>query len=479
MAKAIMIQGTSSDSGKTFLVAALCRIFAQAGYKVAPFKAQNMASDSYVTEKGEEIARSVAVQAFCAGCEPDARMNPILLKPVSDMGSQVIVNGTYRATMKGGEYFTHKKELIHDIDEAYKSLSRENDIIVIEGAGSPAEINLKQDDIVNMGVAKLVKSPVLLVGDIDRGGVFAAMAGTIQLLDERERNHVKGVVINKFRGELGILQPGLTMLEDIIHKPVIGVLPYLDVHIEKEDSMSQQDTVRDDAVLTVGIIRLPRMVHYAEFDALTVLPEVTVQYVTRPHQLGECDLVIIPGSGDVAAGLEWMNSKGIVSALKGYASKGGAVLGIAAGLAMLGESITVSGGTEIRGLEMLPLKSSVGDAVTSRREQGNVLFGGLLLDEEREYSGLCCSDNISFIKTGDTTAANICGATHHFMLEDANLTADMLNSLLRSFGLAGSIKPVSLSEYRGAEYDKLAEQVKKHLDMEKIYEILEQGIVED
>ena len=237
MAKVIMVQGTMSSAGKSLLVTGLCRVFRQDGWRVAPFKSQNMSRNAHALPGGLEMSKAQVLQAEAAEIAPDARMNPILLKPVTDMGAEVIVNGQSRGHMRAMDYFKHKTSLIPDILQAYESLAAENDIIVIEGAGSPAEINLKQNDIVNMGLAKLVDAPVLLVGDIDCGGVFAQLVGTLVLLDEDERARVKGLIVNKFRGDIEILRPGLRMLEERSGKPVAGVLPYLDVNIEEEDSL--------------------------------------------------------------------------------------------------------------------------------------------------------------------------------------------------------------------------------------------------
>ena len=239
MAKVIMIQGTMSSAGKSFITAGLCRVFKQDGYSVAPFKSQNMSSYSYITDDGLEMSRAQVVQAEAAGVAPDVLMNPILLKPVADIGSQVIVNGKSHGQMRAADYFKYKKSLIPNIIRSFEMLSARHDIIVIEGAGSPAEINLKQDDIVNMGLAKMTDSPVLLVGDVDCGGVFAQIVGTLALLDDDERLRIKGTVINKFRGDIEILRPGLAMLEEKSGKPVIGVLPYLPVDIEEEDSLTR------------------------------------------------------------------------------------------------------------------------------------------------------------------------------------------------------------------------------------------------
>ena len=277
-AKCIMVQGTMSGAGKSLLCAALCRVFAQDGYRVAPFKSQNMALNSFVTRDGLEMGRAQVVQAQAAGIEPDVRMNPILLKPSSDVGSQVIVNGEVRGQMKAADYFRHKKQLIPDILTAYNSLAEDVDIIVIEGAGSPAEINLKADDIVNMGLAKLVDAPVLLAGDIDRGGVFAQLYGTVELLEPEERARIKGLIINKFRGDVEILRPGLTMLEEKTRLPVLGVVPYLNVDIEDEDSLSQRLDVKNVVKpLDVAIIRLPRLSNFTDFISLEQHPLLGVR----------------------------------------------------------------------------------------------------------------------------------------------------------------------------------------------------------
>lgn len=239
MAKVIMVQGTTSNAGKTLTVAALCRIFKQDGYKVVPFKSQNMSSNSFITKDGLEISIAQAIQAEAASIEPEARMNPILLKPTGDKGAQIVLNGKVFKDMSASQYYNYKKEMIPHIEKAYNSLAEEYDIIVIEGAGSPAEINLRENDIVNMGMAKLVDAPVIIVGDIDRGGVFASLAGTMLLLEEEEKARVKGFIINKFRGDVNLLLPGLKMLEEIAKVEVLGVVPYINVDIDNEDSLSE------------------------------------------------------------------------------------------------------------------------------------------------------------------------------------------------------------------------------------------------
>ena len=312
MAMNIMIQGTMSNAGKSLLAAGLCRVLKQDGYRVAPFKSQNMALNSFITKDGGEMGRAQVVQAEAAGIEPDTRMNPILLKPTTDVGSQVIVNGQVRGNMQAMEYFHRKRDYIPAVLEAYNSLNSEYDVIVIEGAGSPAEINLKQDDIVNMGLAKLVDAPVLLAGDIDRGGVFAQLYGTVALLEPDERTRIKGLLINKFRGDAAILKPGLTMLEEKTHLPVLGVVPYLRVDIEDEDSLSSRlESSTAVKPLDAAILRLPHISNFTDFMPLEQHPLLSVRYVQSPRQLGAPDVVILPGTKNTIDDLLWLRQCGL------------------------------------------------------------------------------------------------------------------------------------------------------------------------
>ena len=324
-AKRIMVQGTMSGAGKSLLCAALCRIFAQDGYRVAPFKSQNMALNSFVTRDGLEMGRAQVVQAQAAGVEPDVRMNPILLKPSSDTGSQVIVGGEVRGQMSAAAYFKMKRQLIPEILAAFDSLSEEADIVVIEGAGSPAEINLKADDIVNMGLAKLVDAPVLLAGDIDRGGVFAQLYGTVALLEPEERARIAGLVINKFRGDVDILRPGLAMLEEKTGLPVLGVVPYLHVEIEDEDSLSERLNARDVVKpLDVTVIRLPHISNFTDFIPLEQHELLGVRYVQRARELGAPDLVILPGTKNTMEDLLWLRQSGLEAAVRKLAQRANA-----------------------------------------------------------------------------------------------------------------------------------------------------------
>lgn len=316
MAKVIMVQGTMSNVGKSLLTAGLCRIFKQDGYRVAPFKSQNMALNSYITEEGLEMGRAQVMQAEAAGVAPSVAMNPILLKPTNDVGSQVIVNGEVIGNMKAREYFAYKKKLIPDIMKAFEKLSDEYDIIVIEGAGSPAEINLKADDIVNMGMAKLADAPVLLVGDIDRGGVFAQLIGTVMLLEEEERARIKGLIINKFRGDKTILDPGIGMLEERTGIPVVGVAPYLHIQVEDEDSLTERFSGSQEAgLIDIAVIRLPRIANFTDFNPFENMEGVSLRYVGNVSDLKNPDMIILPGTKSTMEDLRWLRQSGLEAAV--------------------------------------------------------------------------------------------------------------------------------------------------------------------
>ena len=375
MAKRIMIQGTMSNAGKSLLVAGLCRIFKQDGYRVAPFKSQNMALNSYITEEGLEMGRAQVMQAEAAGIKPQVCMNPILLKPTNDIGSQVIVNGEVLKNMKARDYFAYKKKLIPDILKAYQTLEQQADIIVVEGAGSPAEINLKENDIVNMGLAELLDAPVLLIGDIDRGGVFAQLIGTLVLLEEKERERIKGLIINKFRGDVSILDPGIQMLEEKGGIPVTGVVPYMHLVLEDEDSLSDRFTDHEEKAVDIAVIRFPRISNFTDFMVFESIEGVSVRYIDTPEKLHQPDMIILPGSKNTMGDLKWMRQNGLETAIKKHAKNQDAVIfGICGGYQMLGECIADPYGVEeggmLRGMELLPMVTEMEQEKTRTQVDG-------------------------------------------------------------------------------------------------------------
>ena len=363
MAKTIMIQGTMSNAGKSLLAAGLCRIFHQDGYRVAPFKSQNMALNSFITSEGLEMGRAQVMQAEAAGIEPSVLMNPILLKPTNDVGSQVIVNGEVLGTMSARDYFKYKKKLVPDIMKAFHKLAEENDIIVIEGAGSPAEINLKSEDIVNMGMAKMAKAPVLLAGDIDRGGVFAQLYGTVELLEEDERKMIKGLIINKFRGDKSILDPGVAMLEEKCKIPVVGVAPYMNIQLEDEDSLTERfDRHQEVGVIDMAVIRVPRISNFTDFNPFESIPGVSLRYVQHPSDLKQPDVIFLPGTKNTMDDLKWLRESGMEALILKAAASGTLIFGICGGYQMLGENLSdphgVEAGGTMRGIGLLPVARS-------------------------------------------------------------------------------------------------------------------------
>ena len=363
--KVLMVQGTASHVGKSVMVAALCHIFRQDGYRVAPFKAQNMSNNSYVTPDGREIGRAQVVQAEASGIEPRVEMNPILLKPESDNRSQVVVMGKPLESLPAQEYYSRREQLWTAVTESLDKLMAEYEVVVIEGAGSPAEVNLHDRDIVNMRVALYCQAPVMLVADIDRGGVFASIVGTLELLEHEERAIVKAVAINKFRGDLSLLTSGLDWLEKRTGVPVAGVIPYYrDIHIAEEDSVSLERRrimkSRTDYVIDVAVMGLPHISNFDEFDSIEREPGVRLRYVEAGDALGSPDLIIIPGTKSTMADLQWLQSMGFSDRIVELHRKGVPVIGICGGYQMLGQRISDPAGVEsdrqeITGLGLLPV----------------------------------------------------------------------------------------------------------------------------
>lgn len=501
MAKSIMIQGTMSNAGKSILVGGLCRVFAQDGYKTAPFKSQNMALNSFITRDGLEMGRAQVMQAEAAGIEPSVWMNPILLKPTNDTGSQVIVNGEVTKVMSAVEYYKSKKELVPCVLSAYHKLEEEYDVIVIEGAGSPAEINLKDEDIVNMGLAELVDAPVLLVGDIDRGGVFAQLVGTIMLLEEKERKRIKGTIINKFRGDKEILAPGLRMLEEKTGIPVRGVVPYFYLDIDDEDSLTERFDKKDTVGLVdIAVIRLPRISNFTDFMALECMEGVSIRYVSSPGEFGNPDAVLIPGSKNTIGDLFWMRQNGLEAKIIRHASDNKLVFGICGGYQMLGEEITDLEGVEqkgsVQGMCLLPTKTIFEQEKTRTRVCGTFCkIDGLLKDLEGvEIEGyeihmgtttfltgepiLTLTDDVKsgLQKPDGASQGSVYGCYVHGIFDRPEVAKGLIRALLRQKGLDDTdVLPVDLAVYKEQQYDKLADIIRESLDMEAIYEILEKG----
>lgn len=512
MAKAIMIQGTMSNAGKSLLAAGLCRVFKQDGYTVAPFKSQNMALNSYITEDGLEMGRAQVMQAEAAGIKPDVLMNPILLKPTNDTGSQVIVNGEVIGNMSAKEYYKRKLDFVPDIMKAYNTLAEQYDIIVIEGAGSPAEINLKKDDIVNMGMAKMAKAPVLLAGDIDRGGVFAQLLGTMICLEEDEKDYIKGFVINKFRGDKSILQPGLDMLYEKANVPIAGVLPYLHLDIDDEDSLTERfDRKSTLGAVDIAVIRTPRISNFTDFNALECIDCVSLRYVNRVADIGNPDMIILPGTKNTIDDLLWLRESGIEARIKQLAAQGKIVFGICGGYQMLGEKIIDPIGIEHKGefdgIGLLPTKTVFESEKTRTRVDGHFrnVTGVLAGLEGQHFEGyeihMGVSDIISSNIISSDTAfmneldidsitdseaknkydgvckGNVYGSYVHGIFDCDNVAATIVAAILDMKGLDNSqVLTFNMKEYKEKQYDILADAIRENLDMEMIYQILEKGM---
>ncbi|MDR0906540.1 MAG: cobyric acid synthase [Oscillospiraceae bacterium] len=499
MAKGLMIQGTASNAGKSILTAALCRIFKQDGYRVAPFKSQNMALNSYVTADGLELGRAQAVQAEAAGLPPDVRMNPVLLKPTGDTGSQVIIMGKPVGNLTAREYYATKKDIIPKVREVYESLSADNDIIVIEGAGSPAEINLREDDFVNMGMAKIARAPVLLVGDIDKGGVFASLYGTCAIIEPDERDIIRGLIINKFRGDVEILRPGLKMLEDLCKKPVVGIVPFARFDIEDEDSVSARVETHDKSggEIDIAVIRLPRISNFTDFNPLERIENVAVRYVRHVRELGNPDMIIIPGSKNTMDDLFWLRTGGIEDAIKQYAADGKPVFGVCGGYQMMGRSISDPFGTEhggeMEGMGLLPVDTVFREEKTTVQVAGRFgkidgMFAPLSGIEFQGYeihmgeSEAAGGASLTRVTRGGSETAdgawrdNCAGTYVHGIFDSGRAASAFASILAKRRGLEPVAEAVDSAAYKEQQYDLLADVVRGALDMDMVYEIVEKGL---
>ncbi|WP_408955874.1 cobyric acid synthase [Natroniella sp. ANB-PHB2] len=499
---AIMFQGTGSDVGKSVLTAAICRILVQDGYFVAPFKSQNMALNSYITNTGGEIGRAQAVQAEAAKVDATVDMNPILLKPKEDTSSQLIIHGQVSQNMTAQEYFSSQQVGLQAIEESLERLKDQYQLVVLEGAGSPAEVNLRDYDLVNMRIARLAEAPVILVADIDRGGVFASIIGTFELLNDQECDQIEGIIINKFRGEVSRLQSGIDYVEEEIGVPVLGVLPYFeDFKVPQEDSIPSSIQGAEDYQLEVVVIRLPHISNFTDFDALAKEPGTRVRYVEYKEELGEPDLIIIPGSKNTIEDLEHLYQTELAAEIIKRAEAKVPVVGICGGYQMLGRVIYDPAGVEtergqIEGLGLLDLETTLAtEKITSQvraRVTGDKGFWGQLEEElvtgyeihmgrtelgvgsqplleitersEREVSvadGACSPDGL------------IWGTYLHGIFDNDNLRRRLINFLRSKKGLAPLEDGViEIGSKREEAYEKLAVGVRENLDMEKLYEII-------
>ena len=492
MAKAIMIQGTMSNSGKTFVTAGLCRVFKQDGYKVAPFKSQNMALNSYITKEGLEIGRAQAMQAEAAMIEPTHWMNPILLKPTSSMGSQVIVNGEVYDNLSAQEYYKMKDNLAPEVMKAFNHLSEENDIIVIEGAGSPAEINLAENDIVNMGMAKMADAPVILVADIDRGGVFASAYGTIKLLPVEDQERFCGIVINKFRGDVDILKPGLAMLEDLTGKPVLGVIPMEKIDVDDEDSLSDrlnQKTITEG--IDVAVIRLPHISNFTDFRVFELIDGVSLRYVTDKKELGDPDLILLPGTKNTMGDMEWLIESGLEGAII-RAARTTRVIGICGGFQLLGKEMHdpdgVEHGGDMRGLGLLDTKTIFKEAKTRTRIHGHIseehnIYNLDNLSVEGYEIHMGTTENLGeaipmiTLEDGRTDAymtkdGRVWGSYLHGIFDNEDLVFALVQDIMKEKGINPAENHLSIAEYKEIQYNKLADLIRNSLDMDAIYKVL-------
>lgn len=495
MAKSIMIQGTMSNVGKSIITAGLCRIFKQDGYKVAPFKSQNMALNSFVTEDGLEIGRAQAVQAECCELKPDIRMNPILLKPTTDHCSQVIVNGEVYGNMSAREYFKFKVNLKANILKAYESLCRENDIIVIEGAGSPAEINLKKDDIVNMGIAKLTNSPVILVGDIDRGGIFASLYGTIKLLESDEVKYIKSIIINKFRGDKNLLYPGIKMLEELVDISVCGIVPYTDINIDDEDSLSDRflNNKKNNSLIDIVVIKLPKISNFTDFTAFENINGVNLRYAKNSYEIGNPDLIIIPGSKNTIEDLKWLRNNKIEKHIIELYNNKIPIIGICGGFQMLGLKIkdcyNQEGGGIINGLGLLKFDTVFEKIKTRNQVKGKLnkidgFFKELSyadfkgyeihmsnINNNRESKNICDKFNYGFYNE------NVFGTYIHGFFDNIDVIKGLVKCICNNKNIDYTkFEFFDNNEYKQTQYNVLAETLRDNLNINNVYEIIKKGI---
>ena len=475
MAKYIMFQGTSSHVGKSILTAALCRIFFQEGFKVAPFKSQNMALNSYVTADGLEMGRAQVAQAEAANIAPNVLMNPVLLKPTGNSTSQVIINGKPVGIMSAAEYHGGYSNIAFKAAErAVARLAEEFDIIVVEGAGSPAEVNLKANDIVNMRVAKLLNAPVILVADIDRGGCLAAVVGTLELLDEDERALVKGIVINKFRGDVKLFLPAVDFLENKTGKPVLGVIPYIEkIGVDDEDSVSLDDKISSGGEINIAVIRLNKISNFTDFDSLAGEPDVNLFYAKNPAELENADLIILPGSKNTSEDLIWLKENNFVAQILKKP-----VIGICGGFQMLGRKIfdplqTESSYVELDGLNLLPLETTFAEKKFTKQVTIDADFNFLGSHIRAEnLDGYEIHSGVTNISEKIISAGNVFGTYVHGIFDNDNFRRQVINAIRRKKNLPPLESARNVRAEKQKSYERLAKVVRENLNMNLLRKII-------
>lgn len=485
-----MVVGTSSGAGKSITVTALCRVLTKDGYKVSPFKSQNMALNSFVTKSGLEMGRAQVVQAYACMIEPEAYMNPILLKPTTDRKIQIIVNGKSIGNMSGIEYGKFKTSLKPEIMKSYDYIRENYDISILEGAGSPVEINIKGEDIANMKMAEMAGSPVILVADIDRGGVFASIYGTIMLMSEKERARVKGVIINKFRGDINILKSGLEEIEKLTGVPVIGVMPYTNVDIEDEDSVTERfKRFQKKKGINISVIKLKHISNFTDIDALRMVEDISIKYINSVDEMGEEDIIIIPGTKNTIDDLKELKDNGIATEIIKASKNGKVIIGICGGFQMLGEKIKDPYGIEseikeIPGLGLLELETVMEkeknttqyevklsnctgllEGLEGEKIKGYEIHQGVTFGNESKVND---EDRIVTVVKGE----NIFATYLHGIFENEKITRNILNKVRAKKGIELQVKGITFDEYREQQLDKLEKIFRENVDIDKIYEIL-------
>lgn len=503
-----MFLGTGSDVGKSILTAAFCRILKQDGYRVAPFKAQNMALNSYITPEGGEMGRAQVVQAEAAGITPHVDMNPILLKPTSQMGSQVIVQGKAIGNFSAREYYEYKKNLVSIVRESFERLAGTYDVVVLEGAGSAVELNLKEHDLVNLAMAEMADAPCILVGDIDRGGIFASLIGSLMLMNPKEQERIIGLMVNKFRGDPELFVSGVEIMEARSNRPVLGVIPYFDhIAVPEEDSVALTRRMRRDSSpdvadkLAIGVVRLPFISNYTDFDCFEQEPGVDLEYFNRPERVFGFDAIILPGSKNTLEDLDFLRNTGMAEAIVAYYKAGGTVVGLCGGYQMLGFRVCDPHGVEsklkeVPGLGLLEMDTEMyPDKITSQVEaeflpnkgfscsDPGVLYGYEIHMGRSTPRGFSQAlfrivrrngkpeDSFDGLAQQD---GRVWGTYIHGIFDNDLFRRSFMNDLRQRAGMVHEDRetPLSFRQWKEDQYNQLADHVRRHSNVAKIYELI-------